>query len=329
MSAQSHHISLIVEPQDAGQRLDVYLTTHAQGFSRSRVQKLIETGAVRVNAQNVPSRTPLRAGDRVEMEVPPPEAAVPQPQAMDLEVLFEDEHLLILNKPPGLVVHPGAGQPDGTLVNALLARPGTVSIIGGVERPGIVHRLDKDTSGLMVIAKTDSTHAALSNALSRREVKRVYHTLALREFKSDSGRIEAPVGRHPTNRVKMAVRPQGQGRSALTHWKVLERFGGISLVECRLATGRTHQIRVHLAHDNHPVLGDDLYGGSVALALQLVSPRDQEVRNALRQVRRQMLHAREIGFTHPVTGTPLHFSSPPPEDFQHVLRVLRQTSQGT
>lgn len=314
---------LTVADDDAGQRLDVFVTRHVEDLSRSRVQKLIESGAVLVDGAPQPARLSVRSGMRVEVRVPPPVPATPRPQPMELRVLHEDDHLLVLDKPPGLVVHPGAGQPDGTLVNALLARPGTVSVIGGVERPGIVHRLDKDTSGLMVVAKTDAAHTALTEALSRREVKRIYWAIVLREFRTNAGTIDAPIGRHPTIRTRMAVRPDGQGRSAVTHWKVRERFGGLSLVECRLATGRTHQIRVHLAHERHPVLGDDLYGGSVTVALQLVPPRDAPLRNALRAVGRQMLHARELAFVHPATGEPMHFRCEPPEDFQAVLAALR------
>ncbi len=311
------------EDDDAGMRLDLFLAARIDTFSRSRIQKLIDQGAVLVNGEVQPARHTVRAGSRIEVTVPPPLPATPEAQAMDLDVLFEDEHLLVINKPAGLVVHPGAGQPDHTLVNALLARPGAVSSIGGVERPGIVHRLDKDTSGLLAVAKNDAAHTYLTEALARRDVKRVYWALALRAFLQNSGSIDEEIGRHEGNRLRMAVCREGRGKTALTHWRVAERFGGISLVECRLATGRTHQIRVHLTHAGHPVLGDTLYGGGESFALQLVSPHDSALRNAVRSVTRQMLHARELGFTHPATGEPMHFTCEPPKDFMSVLTALR------
>lgn len=319
-------ITLTVSETESPERLDQYLARHIDDLSRSRLQKLIEIGQVQVNDAPQPARYKVRAGDRITVVVPPPEPASPQPQAMHLDVLFEDEHVLVLNKPAGLVVHPGAGQPDGTLVNALLARPGSISVIGGVERPGIVHRLDKDTSGLMMVAKNDVAHAKLAADLSRRNVKRIYWALALRKFDKPSGVIDAAIGRHPTVRTRMAVRDEGHGRSASTSWRVLEAFGGLSLVECRLSTGRTHQIRVHLASISHPVLGDDLYGGALASVLQMIPPRDQAVKNAIRHVTRQMLHARELSFDHPATGEPMSFTGELPADFADVLNTLRRSA---
>jgi 23S rRNA pseudouridine1911/1915/1917 synthase len=266
----------------------------------------------------------VHAGDRLTVDVPPPAPAEPQAQEIPLNVVFEDEHLLVLNKPPGLVVHPGAGSPDGTIVNALLARPGAVSSIGGVERPGIVHRLDKDTSGLMLIAKTDTTHLALSRALAERRIRRIYRAIALRNFEKQQGKVDAPLGRHPTQRTKMMVNSPVTSRDAVTHWKVIEQFRGLTLIECRLETGRTHQIRVHMAHEKHPVLGDDTYGGTHTLALQVIAQRSSRLKAVLSRVDRQMLHARQIAFVHPITQEDMQFEVEEPEDFQKVLIALRE-----
>jgi 23S rRNA pseudouridine1911/1915/1917 synthase len=312
---------LVVEK--GGSRLDAFLAGEIPDLSRSRVAKLIEGGNVLVAGELRPSRYLVKTGERITVTLPEPEPATPRPQEMPLEVKFEDEHLLVINKPAGLVVHPGAGAPDGTLVNALLARPGSVSSIGGVERPGIVHRLDKDTSGLLLVAKTDRTHLALSRALAARDVKRLYWAIALRVFNAAAGKIDAPIGRHVTQRTKMAVHGGVGSRHAVTHWKVLEQFRGFTLLECRLETGRTHQIRVHLAHEKHPILGDETYGGSLPVALQLTDTRAVQLRNELKLVSRQMLHARQLQFVHPITGADMFFEAPEPADFAAVLGALR------
>ena len=315
-----------VEPDDARTRLDVFLAARLAPMSRSRVARMIAEGAVTVNGAPCDARTLVRPGQTVAFTIPPSRAAAPQPQARDLDILYEDDHLLVLDKPAGLVVHPGAGNPDGTLVNALLARPGFVSTIGGVERPGIVHRLDKDTSGLMVVAKTDDAHGALVRALGERRVVRVYHALALRVFDEPSGTIDAPLGRHPVDRLRMAVRPEGNGgragKPAVTHWRVLAKSAAapVSLVECRLATGRTHQIRVHLTHSGHPILGDTLYGGGGLRAADIAGGSTPAIRAVLKTAARQMLHARALAFDHPVTGEKLSFEREPPADFVR-LRV--------
>ena len=314
----------ILEVTEPGARLDVFVCSQMPELSRSRVQKLIEAGHVRVADHPKPAKYQVRVGDAISVVMPPIEPATPQPEQMHLDVLFEDDYLLVINKPAGLVVHPGAGTRDGTLVNALLGRPGSVSSIGGVERPGIVHRLDKNTSGLMLVAKTDKCHLALSRALASREIKRGYRAIALRNFKSMKGTINAPIGRHPTQRTKMAVHDGHGTREATTHWQVLEQFHGMALLHCRLETGRTHQIRVHLAHDKHPILGDDTYGGSFALATQIIPPDAQKLRNELKLVTRQMLHARQLAFVHPITEQEMAFDAEEPEDFQRVLRVLRK-----
>ncbi|MCX7625054.1 MAG: RluA family pseudouridine synthase [Candidatus Sumerlaeaceae bacterium] len=320
---QNQEIKLEVAAADAGQRLDVYLTRKLPWLSRNRIQSLIEEGAVKTSLSLSP-----RAKDKVEkglmviVAIPPPKPATPVPQQIPLEILYEDEDLLVINKPAGLPVHPGAGNPDGTLVNALLALLGGLSTVGGVERPGILHRLDKDTTGVMIVAKNDVVHNRLSEALMRREIHRRYWAIVLREPRDNLGVINAPIARHPANRTKMAVVRQG-GRHAVTHYRVLERFHGFTLVECELETGRTHQIRVHMASMGHPVLGDPCYGGELTKALRLVPPRNRPLIDALSQVTRQMLHAREISFVHPRSHVEMRFEAPLPADFTTILDALR------
>jgi len=318
---------LEVSAEDAGARLDAYLASQIEALSRSRLEKLINAGEVLVNGRQTPTKYLVQAGDEISVNLPPPRGAAPQAQDIPLDVVYEDSDLLVINKPAGLVVHPGAGTPDGTMVNALLAREGTVSVIGGEERPGIVHRLDKDTTGLIIVAKNDATHLALSTALAAREISRVYWALVLRRFAERAGAVEAPIGRHPTVRTKMAVTNAVDAREARTRWKVLENFGPVSLVECRLETGRTHQIRVHMAHIKHPVMGDELYGGGVKLALQVLHPREETLKNEARKLTRQMLHARELSFKHPRTGEQLRFHSDPPAGFLQLLEALRASKK--
>jgi 23S rRNA pseudouridine1911/1915/1917 synthase len=315
-------LELIVTAAEAGQRLDVFVAARVPSLSRSRVQRLLREDAILLNGGTAKPRQDVRADDVVRITVPDPQPAKPAAQDILLSVVHEDEDLLVIDKAAGIAVHPGAGIRDGTLVNALLGRNTDLSGIGGVMRPGIVHRLDRDTSGLLVVAKNDFAHRALSAALTRREITRIYWTIVLRDMREPSGTVEAPIGRHPSNRVKMAVVSSG-GRNAETHWNVRERFHGFALVECRLGTGRTHQIRVHLSHIGHPVLGDSLYGGVSAAALQLVPPREQRLQMAVRRVARQMLHARELCFTHPRSGDSLRFESPLPGDFAAILAALR------
>ncbi len=317
--------TFLADEAEAGDRLDVAVTRHLDTLSRSRVHRLVEAGAVLLNGAVARPSALLRGGDSVEICIPDPEPAVPKPQPIPLRVLLEDDDLMVVDKPAGMVVHPGAGTPDSTMVNALLSRPTGLSGIGGVLRPGIVHRLDKETSGLILVAKNDFAHRALSTALSHREISRVYWAIALRRFDSSAGEISAPIGRHPTLRTRMAVVERG-GREALTRWRVLESFAGISLIECRLGTGRTHQIRVHLSHIRHPILGDTLYGGSHAVALQLVPPNATRMRAGIRSAMRQMLHAHHLSFSHPRTGEQISVESEPPSDFLFVLDSLRQES---
>ena len=292
--------------EDAGLRLDAFLARQLPELSRSRVQQLLEQGCV--TAEGKPGKKNLRLspGMRIALDLPEPESMELQPEEVPLDILYEDDELLVINKPKGMVVHPAPGHESGTLVNALLHHCGdSLSGIGGVKRPGIVHRLDKDTSGLMLAAKTDRAHASLAAQLGDHSLHRVYEALLIGAPKAAQGAVDLPVGRHPRDRKKMAAGAPG-GRSAVTHYRVLEYFPGYSHVECVLETGRTHQIRVHMAALGHPVAGDPLYGGKCPLPLTS-----------------QCLHAREICFRHPVTGEEMTFSCPLPPEFESVLKKLR------
>jgi len=295
-----------------GMRLDVFLAGLTElGLSRSQVQQLIRDGRVKVAGQPAKPSFRLTAGAKVEVNLPPPAPADLQPEAIPLNIMYEDEHLLVLDKPAGLVVHPAPGHPGGTLVNALLAHCGSeLAGIGGVLRPGIVHRLDKDTSGLMVVAKSQAAHLGLSADIKARKVERVYLALAFGELKADVSIVDAPIGRHPVQRKKMAVVERG-GRPARTRLRVLERFPGYTYLEATLDTGRTHQIRVQLAFIGHPVVGDPVYGrrqGNLGL-------------------KRQFLQAEHLKFTRPVSGEMLSFSSPLPGELAFVLAHLRKEKE--
>jgi 23S rRNA pseudouridine1911/1915/1917 synthase len=319
----------------AGSRLDQWLAgALGPELSRSRLQALIRDGRVEVDGTAV--REPkhrLSGGETVVLGIPEAEPAEPEPEAIPLDILYEDDQLIVLNKPPGLVVHPGAGNPTGTLVNALLHHCGeSLSGIGGVKRPGIVHRLDKDTSGVMVVAKTDAAHRALSEAFADHgrdgELERAYLALVWGEPEPVSGRIDAPLGRAGADRTLRAVVPAGRvdARRAVTHYKVLERFGvsrpaAASLVECRLETGRTHQIRVHMAHIGHPLVGDPAYGRGFATKANRLP---DSVRAPVRALGRQALHAGLLAFRHPGDGRIMRFEADPPPDFGELLAALRR-----
>ncbi len=330
-------IQIVVDEDGSGQRLDHYLAVRpeliAQSLSRTRIQSLIESGLVWLDeAPALVAKTKLRAGQIVEIDVPEAAPAEPLPEKIPLDIRFEDDFLVVLDKPAGLVVHPGAGHETGTLVNALIAHCGeSLSGIGGVKRPGIVHRLDKDTSGLLVVAKTDAAHQGLSKLFADHgrslPLTREYLAICWGAPDRSSGTIEAPLGRHAIQREKMAVVPEARGREAVTHWRLLEKFGAdregkpvASLIACELETGRTHQIRVHMAHVGHPLLGDDVYGAGFKTKAKQLSPEAQE---ALAALGRQALHARALGFEHPVTGEELLFESAPPQDFLRLLDTLR------
>jgi 23S rRNA pseudouridine1911/1915/1917 synthase len=317
----------------APQRLDLALAGALAGrLSRARIQALIAAGHVRVNGQAADAaRLMLRPRDTVEVTVPEPEPAHPQPQPMDLVILHEDADVIVIDKPAGLTVHPGAGTPDGTLVNALIAHCGdSLSGIGGVRRPGIVHRLDKDTSGVMVVAKNDKAHAALSAQFADHGrtgvLDRRYLALVWGAPPRPAGEIDAPLGRSSTDRTKRAVVPLSHpdARDAVTHYAVLRRFGPqanpvAALVECRLETGRTHQIRVHMAHLGCPLVADPLYGKGFATRVSRLEP---DARAAVEALGRQALHAAKLAFAHPRTGRLMAFETSPPGDMRAVLDTL-------
>ncbi|MBC9176985.1 RluA family pseudouridine synthase [Pseudoroseomonas ludipueritiae] len=314
--------TLPASAEAAGQRVDRFLAAGIGTLSRSRVKALIEAGQVlRDGAPVADPSEPVRAGATYRVEVPPAAPATPQAQDIPLTILFEDRHLIVLDKPPGLVVHPAPGNQDGTLVNALLAHAGDeLAGIGGEKRPGIVHRLDKDTSGVMVVAKTERAHQVLSATFASREaLERSYLALAWGVPGAPNGEVDAPIGRHPTDRKRMAVVTRN-GKDALTRYSTERAWGtACALLRCRLATGRTHQIRVHLAHLGHPIVGDPVYLKRVpGSAKALPTP----ARDALLAFPRQALHAESLGFRHPVTGENLRFTTPLPQDFKHLLALL-------
>ena len=297
-------ITLVVPKEAAGTRFDLFLAERLRQFSRSRIQQFIRSGAATLKGKQARPRDFVRAGDDVRLLEPPVEKIDHQPEEIPLDVLFEDDDLVVLNKPAGLVIHPGAGHQKHTLVNALLSHCHNLSGIGGKERPGIVHRLDKETSGCLVVAKNDATHHGLSAQFAERTVEKIYLALASGKLRRNTGSIDADIGRHPVQRKKMTA-SSVRGRSAKTEYRVLRDGPTASLIECRLHSGRTHQIRVHFHHIGHPILGDKIYGpkaGKIFL--------------------RQMLHAWKLGFKHPRTGEALRFEASIPADFTSALRQL-------
>ena len=303
---------------DAHTRLDRLLADLVPALSRSRLKTLIETGRVSIADETITEPGyRVKPGQAVTLTIPPPTDETPVAQAIPLRIAYEDEHLIVVDKPAGLVVHPAPGNPDRTLVNALLAHCGaSLSGIGGVRRPGIVHRLDKDTSGLLVAAKHDAAHRGLSAQFATRRLSRTYRAVVWGAPRPAAGRISGAIGRDPRNRKRMAVRESG-GKPAVTLYRVLQSLGGLwSLVECRLETGRTHQIRVHMAARGHPVVGDALYGGARRRHL------DEGGRAALALCPRQALHAAALGFVHPVSGAALGFESPLPADMRSLVEAL-------
>ncbi len=326
-TAPSGPIHLTAGPEDAGARTDRFVAERIGVISRSRVKSLIEAGHLhRGDAPLTTPAEPVRAGASYILTLPPPEPAAPEPQPIPFPILYEDTDLIVLDKPPGLVVHPAPGNLDGTLVNALLAHCGaSLTGIGGERRPGIVHRLDKDTSGVMVAAKTELAMRALSAAFAARDLDRAYLALCWGVPNPAAGEIEGAIGRDPHERKRMAVRPHGGGKPALTRYRTLHGWPpAAALLECHLATGRTHQIRVHLANRGHPAIGDPLYLRRIpAVARTLPEPS----RLQLLDFPRQALHAARLGFAHPRNGRPLAFETAPPEDMRDLIasldRVLR------
>ena len=315
MSAETH--TLVADTEASGLRLDVWLARRLPSQSRARLQALIGEGHVLVGgAPSRPSER-LRPGQTVVVHVPPPAPALPEPEDIPLGIVHDDPHLLVVNKPAGLVVHPGAGTRSGTLVNALLRHVSDLSGIGGVLRPGIVHRLDRGTSGLLVVAKDDATHRDLVTQFASRRVEKEYLALVLGVPRARSGEIQAPIGRHPVHRKKMAIGVP-RGREARTAWQREEALDGACLLRVRIHTGRTHQIRVHLASIGHPVAGDATYGGT-----RTPSSRRAAARHALQSLERPALHAARLAFVHPATGERAEFEAPLPPDLLSVLARIR------
>ena len=300
------NIILTAAEEDSGSRIDKYLSDNIAQLTRSSVQGLISAGAVMADGRAVSKNYKLRGGEEISVEIPDPEPMDAQPEDIPLDIVYEDADLLVVNKPKGMVVHPAHGNWNGTLVNALLHHcKGQLSGINGVIRPGIVHRIDKDTSGLLIVAKNDRAHVHLAEQIREHSFTREYEAVACGSFKEESGTVDAPIGRHKTDRKKMCVTAENS-RNATTHYQVLRQYGGYAHLRLRLETGRTHQIRVHLAYIGHPVLGDQVYG------------------KPSKWVEGQCLHARKIGFIHPSTGEYMEFSSELPEYFQAVLRRLEK-----
>jgi len=298
--------ALTAGPDAAGERLDSFLAAHLPGLTRSAAARLIEMGQVLVDGRPGRKSGRLEGGELVEAALPDPEPADALPQDIPLDVVYEDGDVIVVNKPAGLVVHPAPGHPDGTLVNALLHHcGGSLSGVGGKLRPGIVHRIDRDTSGLIIAAKNDAAHQALAAQLSDHTLARTYEAVVVGALREDGGTVDAPIGRCPSDRKKMAVVPGG--RRAVTHWEVLERFPGLTHVRCRLETGRTHQIRVHMAHTGHPIYGDTVYGA----------------RKPVPGLTGQCLHAVGLRFVHPRTREAVEVGCPLSEEFQALLERLR------
>jgi 23S rRNA pseudouridine1911/1915/1917 synthase len=315
-------IDIKADPAAAGQRLDRFLADRIPEMSRSRLKELILQGALsRDGVITIDPSQSVVAGAQYRLRPPAPVAAMPVGQAIGLDILYEDRFLLVLNKPAGLVVHPAPGNPEGTLVNALIAHCGAgLTGIGGMLRPGIVHRLDKDTSGIMVAAKTEAAHVKLSAAFAARDIDREYRALCWGTPAPAAGAISGNIGRDPRDRKRMAV-VQAQGRAALTNYETILHFGAAaSALSCRLATGRTHQIRVHLAHIGHPLIGDPVYLRRRPAAARFLS---EPARGAALDFPRQALHAQMLGFAHPITGEALRFTREPPADFLALTHALQ------
>lgn len=306
---ERNEFALLVSPEQAGTRIDVAVSELVPDLTRSGAQKLLLEDRVAVNGSSVSKNYKLKAGDRVTVTVPEPTLLDVKPENIPLTIVYEDDDLLVVDKPKGMVVHPAAGNPDGTLVNALMAHCGdSLSGINGVIRPGIVHRIDKDTSGLLIVAKNDFAHLHLAEQIKEHSFTREYRAIVHGNLREDQGTVDAPIGRSPKDRKKMAVTDKNS-RTAVTHYEVLERFPQYNYIQCRLETGRTHQIRVHMAYLGHPVAGDLVYGP----------------KNTPKQLNGQCLHAGLIGFVHPRTGEYMEFTSELPPYFQTFLRGLEHS----
>jgi 23S rRNA pseudouridine1911/1915/1917 synthase len=309
---------LAITDDAAGQRIDSFLASHLSEISRTRIQRAIEDGDVVVGERTVKPSYRLRAGDQIEIDLPDPPAVEVAAEAIPLTILYEDDDLIVIDKPAGMVVHPGAGVESGTLVNALVYHFNKLSEKAGHVRPGIVHRIDKETSGLLVVAKNDTAHERLSNQFRDRLVFKLYLALCYGRLSEGRGEIEARIGRSPHNRIRMSVLRGGAGRTAHTLFEVADRFPHFTLLKVQIKTGRTHQIRVHLAHIGHPVVGDSAYGGG-----RENSVYDQTIKREIKKLGRHFLHSYEMAFTHPRTGERLEFRSPMPAELSSFLAQLK------
>ena len=306
------------ESGEIGMRLDAFVAMSAE-ISRSAAVKLIEAGEVTVDGRRVEKKHAVSAGECIEVIIPEPEEYEAVAENIPLDVIYEDDDIIVINKPSGMVVHPAPGNYTGTLVNALLYHcRDSLSGIGGVMRPGIVHRIDKDTSGLLVVAKCDFAHAALSKELSYHGIEREYHALVRGGFRSQSGTVNLPIVRHPKDRKKMSIAQPGEGREAITHYEVLSSFGQVSYLKLNLETGRTHQIRVHMSHTGHPLLGDEVYGPGSKTQFEKKHPNLFDG---------QMLHARRLSLTHPRSGERMTFECELPDNFKRALKLLEDEYQ--
>lgn len=300
-------INFSVSEENSGGRIDKYISENTDGLTRSAVQRLLEKGNILVNGKSVNKNYKLKLNDNISVEIPEPQVMDTVAENIPLNILYEDDDLLVVNKPKGMVVHPAHGNYNGTLVNALLYHCGkSLSGINGIIRPGIVHRIDKNTSGLLIVAKNDKAHLHLAQQIKEHSFTREYEAVATGYFKEISGTVDAPIGRHKTDRKKMCVTAENS-RNAVTHYSVIKQYGGFAYVRLRLETGRTHQIRVHLSYIGHPVLGDDVYG------------------KPYKDIDGQCLHARKIGFIHPTTGKYMEFTSELPDYFRKILNKIEKT----
>jgi len=320
-----HHKStftILVEEPDSGKRLDLFVASRISDCSRSAAAILIRNGKIRVQGAGKKPGYRIRKGDEIRGLIPPPEPVLFKPEPIEIDILYDDEYLIVVNKPPGLVVHPAPGHYTGTLVNGLLYHFPELEGIGDELRSGIVHRLDKDTSGVLVVAKNAAAHHNLARQFKSRKINKRYLALVHGEMKSDSGAVSLPIGRHPVDRKKMSTRSR-KSRCAETLWRVRERFEGITLVELDLKTGRTHQIRVHFAAVNHPIIGDSVYGR------RKVGKKVSFGKNLSVAIPRHMLHALRLGFTHPNTETAVSFEAPVPHDMEELIKALRQAEHSS
>jgi 23S rRNA pseudouridine1911/1915/1917 synthase len=319
-----------VKPRTDGKRLDAYLASRFTDYSRRVIQKVIDAQAVRVNDRPVKASYRVRAGDRVSIRLPELPETTPEPEDIPIEVVYEDAALTVVNKPPGMVTHPAKGNWRGTLVNALQFHYDTLSELAGADRPGIVHRLDRDTTGLLVVVKDELAHRRLALQFETRQVQKEYLALVRGVPQRDSDFIERPIGFHPTSREKMAIRaPEDGGKAAVTFYEVVERFGDFALVRCKPRTGRTHQIRIHLTHIGHPILADKLYSGRDRITLEDILGPDHRGPVAATEreqvlIDRQALHARRLRFQHPLSGLELDLTAPLPADMERTLQALRR-----